>query len=146
MIFNMMFNAFMIAFFYSQLSKSDARSVQLVFSKKLIIGVNNINTTNTKKNQDQEVYASVRCYDLDSSHPLVEAHARMYLVDHTLKLIPLRITDPDDDAHNGAMILPSIPTEIIHQIDIHSALSPPQQQQQQKQCDHRKTNSTKHCG
>jgi len=146
MIFNMMFNAFMIAFFYSQLSKSEKRSIQLVFSKKIIIGVNNNNnniTTTTKKNQDQEVYASVRCYDLDSSHPLVEAHARMYLVDHTLKLIPLRITDPDDEAHNGAMMLPSIPTEIIHQIDIHSALSPPQQQQQ---CDHRETNSTKRGG
>jgi hypothetical protein len=111
MVFNMLFNAFMFAFFYSQLSKSETRSIQLVFSNKLIIGV-----------KDDQVYASVRCYDLDSAHPLVEAHARMYLLDHKLKLKPLRIVDPDDD--NGAFMHPSIPQEIIHEVDHYSALSP----------------------
>ncbi|OEU19051.1 hypothetical protein FRACYDRAFT_183433 [Fragilariopsis cylindrus CCMP1102] len=111
MVFNMLFNAFMFAFFYSQLSKSETRSVQLVFSNKLIIGV-----------KDDQVYASVRCYDLDSANPLVEAHARMYMLDHRLKLKPLRIVDPDDD--NGAFMHLSIPQEIIHEVDHYSALSP----------------------
>jgi hypothetical protein len=111
MVFNMLFNAFMFAFFYSQLSKSETRSIQLVFSNKLIIGV-----------KDNQVYASVRCYDLDSANPLVEAHARMYLLDHKLKLKPLRIVDPDDD--NGAFMHLSIPQEITHEVDHHSALSP----------------------
>merc|ERR1711971_959771 len=77
MVFCMLFNAFMFAFFHSQLSKSETQSIQLVFSNKLVIGVKK------DKNKNQ-VYASVRCYDLDSAYPLVEAHARMYLLDHKL--------------------------------------------------------------
>merc|ERR1711865_953737 len=77
MIFNMMFNAFMFAFFYSQLSKSETRSVQVVFSDKLVISLDEDSNT---------ISARVRCYDLDSAHPLVEAHTRMYLLDHKLKL------------------------------------------------------------
>ena len=111
MIFNMLFNAFMFAFFFSQLSKSETRSVQVVFSNKLVINV-----------KENRVYASVRCYDLDSAYPLVEAHARMYLLDHKLKLKPLRLIDPDDN--RGGMMHPSIPQEIIHEIDFHSALNP----------------------
>ena len=115
MVFNMLFNAFMFAFFFSQLSKSEKRSVQLVYSNKLVIGVK-------EGSNDNKVYASVRCYDLDSSYPLVEAHARMYLLDHKLKLKPLRLVDPDDD--HGGMMHPSMPQEIVHEIDHHSALSP----------------------
>lgn len=58
MVFNMLFNAFMFAFFYSQLSKSETRSIQLVFSNKLVIRIND----------DNQVCASVRCYDLDSAN------------------------------------------------------------------------------
>merc|ERR1711971_985671 len=46
----------------------------------------------------------------------------MYLLDHKLKMKPLRITDPDDDL--GGVMHPSIPSEIVHVIDHHSALSP----------------------
>ncbi len=109
---SMLFNAFLFAFFYSQLSKSELRSLQLVFSDKLCINLS----------QDGRVYASVQCYDIDSAFPVVEAHARMYLLDHKLQMNPLRLTHPDDNL--GGMLYPSIPQKIIHHIDHHSALAP----------------------
>ena len=111
MIWSMMFNAFLFAFFYSQISKSEHRSILLIFSNKLCINV-----------KDGKVFANAKCYDLDSSYPLVEAHARMYFLDHKMKLHPLRLVDPNDDL--GAMLYPSIPQVISHHIDYHSALSP----------------------
>ncbi len=112
MTWSMLFNAFLFAFFYSQLSKSERRSLQLVFSDKLCINVS----------RDGKVCASVQCYDIDSAFPVVEAHARMYLLDHKLQLNPLRLTHPDDNL--GGMLYPSIPQKIIHHIDYHSALAP----------------------
>eukprot|EP00536_Pseudo-nitzschia_multiseries_P007331 jgi/Psemu1/195416/e_gw1.172.65.1 len=111
MTWSMLFNAFLFAFFYSQLSKSESRSIQLVFSDKLCINVSN-----------QRVFATVRCYDIDSAFPVVEAHARMYLLDHKLQMNPLRLTNPDDNV--GGMLYPSLPQKITHHIDHHSALAP----------------------
>lgn len=112
MTWSMLFNAFLFAFFYSQLSKSERRSLQLVFSDKLCINVS----------REGRVCASVKCYDIDSAFPVVEAHARMYLLDHKLQMNPLRLTNPDDNL--GGMLYPSIPQKIIHHIDHHSALAP----------------------
>jgi len=109
---SMLFNAFLFAFFYSQLSKSERRSLQLVFSDKLCVNVS----------KDGRVCASVQCYDIDSAFPVVEAHARMYLLDHKLQMNPLRLTHPDDNL--GGMLYPSIPQKIMHHIDHHSALAP----------------------
>ena len=39
-----------------------------------------------------------------------------------MKLHPLRLSDPNDEL--GAMMYPSLPQEITHQIDHHSALAP----------------------
>ncbi|VEU35912.1 unnamed protein product [Pseudo-nitzschia multistriata] len=111
MLWSMLFNAFLFAFFYSQLSKSESRSIQLVFSDKLCINISN-----------HRVFATVQCYDMDSAFPVVEAHARMYLLDHKLQMKPLRLTKPDDNL--GAMLYPSIPQKITHHIDHHSALAP----------------------
>jgi len=111
MIWSMITNAFLVSFFFSLLSKSETRSIQLIFSKKLCINV-----------IDGKVCTNVRCYDLDSSFPLVECHARMYLIDHKMKFHPLRLLEPNDDL--GGMLYPSAPTSIVHHIDHHSALSP----------------------
>ena len=117
MLFNMLFNAFMISFFYSQLSKSENRAIQLIFSNKLIVHVDA---------ETEEICLSLRCYDVDSAHPVVEAHVRVYVLDRTLKYIPLRTIDPNDAQHNGGgWLLPSIPLQITHIVDHHSALSPP---------------------
>jgi len=111
MTWSMLFNAFLFAFFYSQLSKSESRSMQLVFSDKLCINVTH-----------QNVVATVQCYDIDSAFPVVEAHARMYLLDHKLQMNPLRLTNPDDV--RGGMLYPSLPQKVTHHIDHHSALAP----------------------
>jgi len=39
MLWSMLFNALMIAFFYSRVAKSESRSVQVVFSSKAIVSV-----------------------------------------------------------------------------------------------------------
>jgi len=111
MVWSMITNAFLVSFFFSLLSKSETRSIQLIFSSKLCINL-----------IDGKVCTNVRCYDLDSSFPLVECHARMYLIDHKMKFHPLRLLEPDDDL--GGVLYPSAPTSIIHHIDHHSALSP----------------------
>jgi hypothetical protein len=107
----MFFNAFLIAFFYSQVSKAENRSIQLLFASKLCINV-----------RRGRVYANARCYDLDSVFPLVECHARMYLLDDKLKLHQLRLCSPNDEL-NG-MMYPSLPQTFSHNIDHHSALAP----------------------
>jgi hypothetical protein len=107
----MFFNAFLIAFFYSQVSKAENRSIQLVFASKLCINV-----------RRGRVYANARCYDLDAHFPLVECHARMYLLDDKLKIHQLRLSSPNDQM-NG-MMYPSLPQNICHHIDHHSALAP----------------------
>mmetsp|Transcript_20568 Transcript_20568/g.38503 ORF Transcript_20568/g.38503 Transcript_20568/m.38503 type:complete len:358 (-) Transcript_20568:731-1804(-) len=111
MMWSMMFNAFLFAFFYSLLSKSEFRSTQIVFTNKLLIN-----------SKGGKIFARLQCYDIDSAYPLVEAHARMYFLDHKMKMHPLRLADPNDDM--GGMLYPSVPTDIVHHIDHHSALSP----------------------
>jgi len=111
MIWSMLSNAFLVSFFFSLMSKCDKRGIQLVFSKKLCVNV-----------VDHKVCINVRCYDLDSAHPLVGCHARMYLIDHKMKFHPLRLLEPNDDL--GGVVYPSAPTNIVHHIDHHSVLSP----------------------
>ena len=111
MTWSMMFNAFLFAFFFASLSKCENRSVQMVFANKLCISI-----------KDGRICVSSRCYDIDSSNPVVEAHARMYVMDRKMKMRVLRLHDPNDDM--GGMLYASLPTEITHVVDHHSALSP----------------------
>jgi hypothetical protein len=46
----------------------------------------------------------------------------MYVLDHKLKMHPLRLADPNDDL--GGVLYPSVPADIVHLIDHHSVLSP----------------------
>mmetsp|Transcript_20144 Transcript_20144/g.56095 ORF Transcript_20144/g.56095 Transcript_20144/m.56095 type:complete len:320 (-) Transcript_20144:2111-3070(-) len=113
MTWSMMFNAFIFAFFFVALSKSESRSSQVVFSDRMVIHT---------ESQDNRIYAKVRVFDLDSSHGVVEAHIRIYAFTKDFKLEPLRVNYPDDDM--GATLVPSLPIRVIHQIDHHSVLSP----------------------
>ena len=58
----------------------------------------------------------------DCANPLVECHARLYLIDHKMKFHPLRLLEPNDEL--GGVLYPSAPTSIIHHVDHHSPLSP----------------------
>ena len=121
MVWSMMFNAFLFAFFFSLLSKSEFRSSQIIFTNKLLVNVDKGNNNKAEGNGNK-AYVRLQCYDIDSAHPLVEAHARMYVLDHKLKMHPLRLMDPNDDL--GGVLYPSVPADIVHHIDHHSALSP----------------------
>ncbi|CAJ1929400.1 unnamed protein product [Cylindrotheca closterium] len=138
MTWSMMFNAFLLAFFFTKMANCENRSIQVVFADKLCVNVRDF--TNDKVISDEgdeyasshhdadEVYrnsgvcVNVRCYDIDSAYPVVEAHVRMYMIDKNLKLHVLRIMHPDDDM--GSMLYTSLPTEIIHHVDHHSPLAP----------------------
>jgi len=123
MTLSMLFNAFLFAFLFARLSRSDARGAQVLFSDKAIIEV-----------RDGKWMMHVRIYDFDSSKCVVEAHTRMYCVSwrdyerqerdlvqpHLLQ--PMRILRPNDEL--GAQLFTSIPTNITHEIDAYSPLAP----------------------
>lgn len=111
MIWSMMFNAFLFAFFFAILSKCELRNVQVVFSDKLCI-----------YSEGGQIYVGARCYDIDAAFPVVESHVRMYVLDKGMRMHPLRMHFPDDDM--GGMLYTSLPAEMKHCVDHHSALSP----------------------
>lgn len=113
MVWSMMFNAFLFAFFYSRLAKCDARGAQVVLSNKAIVTM-----------VDGQVRFQVRVYDVDAATPVVEAHIRMYAVTKSRPVPrPLRIIQPDDEL--GSTLFLSVPTVVAHQIDLYSILHPP---------------------
>lgn len=113
MMWSMLFNAFLFAFFYTSLSKCESRSLQVVFSNKIII---------KEDKKTGKILISSRCYDVDAEFPVVEAHVRMYVMDRRMKMHSLRIQEPDDDM--GAVLHTSVPSDVHHHVDHHSALSP----------------------
>lgn len=138
MTWSMMFNAFLLSFFYSKMACSENRANQVVFSDKLCVNVrdfthgkvlaDDIAEDKSRTYDADEVFRNsgvclnVRCYDIDSANPVVESHARMYMIDKNLKLHVLRLTQPNDEF--GGMMYPSLPQEIVHYVDYHSPLAP----------------------
>eukprot|EP00541_Cyclophora_tenuis_P008149 CAMPEP_0116540964 /NCGR_PEP_ID=MMETSP0397-20121206/230_1 /TAXON_ID=216820 /ORGANISM="Cyclophora tenuis, Strain ECT3854" /LENGTH=430 /DNA_ID=CAMNT_0004064875 /DNA_START=22 /DNA_END=1314 /DNA_ORIENTATION=- len=110
MVWSMLYNAFLFAFFFSRLGKCESRASQVIFSNKAIV---------CKRDGKWEL--QFRVTDIDAAHPIVEAHVRMYARVGT-ELIPLRIHTPDDIL--GGTLFLSWPTVVSHQIDIHSPLHP----------------------
>ena len=123
MVFSMLFNAFLFAFFFNRLARCDTRGSQVIFSQKAII-----------EKVNGKWLMHVRIYDYSSSQPIVEAHVRMYCVSwqnyakQTRDLVQphllheMRVLQPDDD--QGATVFPSIPLIVTHQIDTFSPLRP----------------------
>lgn len=113
MIFSMLFNAFLFAFFYARLARVDSRGAQVILSDKAIMTVVN-----------GQVRFQVRVFDVDASNPVIEAHVRMYAVTKS-RPVPrqLRVSQPNDEL--GGMLFLSVPTVFTHQVDIYSTLHPP---------------------
>lgn len=113
MVWAMMFNAFVFAFFYNRLGRVETRGAQVVFSNKAIVNI-----------EHGQVRFQFRIFDVDARYPVVEAHVRIYAVS-SKRPIPriLRILQPDDAL--GSMLLLSLPTVVTHHIDIYSMLHPP---------------------
>ena len=117
----MMFNAFLLTFFYARVARCESRATQLLFSNKAVIRLDSTG----------KVVLEVQVYDLDAKHPVVEAHVRMYIVHpynnestHRANYSPLRIFRPNDEFN--AALFTSVPSRIIHHIDSYSPLLPPQ--------------------
>lgn len=72
MLYSLLFNAFLFAFFFARLSRSENRGFQVIFGDKAVI----------RRGDDGRWTMSVRIYDCDPRHPLVEAHVRFYAVQH----------------------------------------------------------------
>lgn len=72
MVYSMLFNAFLLAFFFSRLARSETRAHQVLFSDKAII-----------EYRDGKWLFHARIYDLDAAQPIVEAHLRVYVASWT---------------------------------------------------------------
>jgi hypothetical protein len=108
----MLFNAFLTAFLFSRMARSDARGSQVIFAEKAVVSV-----------VAGQMQLQIRCYDADAKLPVVEAHVRLYCVSKDRPVpTPLRVLQPNDDF--GAALFLSFPTVISHHIDAYSHLSP----------------------
>lgn len=113
MVWSMLFNAFLFAFFYARLARSDARGAQVVLSDKALMTVVN-----------GQVRFQIRVYDVDAGLPVVEAHIRMLAVTKSRPVPrPLRLLQPNDEL--GGMLFLSAPAVVTHHVDIYSVLHPP---------------------
>jgi hypothetical protein len=111
-----MSNAFLFAFFFARLAKSESRAIQVVFSSKCVV----------RMNERGRLVCQVRVYDVDSEHAVVESHVRLYALmkqkdlDGHPQLVRLRTENPNDEL--GGMLILSLPSVVTHEIDCHSPL------------------------
>jgi len=115
MLLSILFNAFLFAFFFARLARSETRGIQVVFGQKAIV----------KRAKDGRFTFNIRVYDLDAKYPLVEAHVRLYAIKNdgsgNIKFNVMRISSPNDDL--GAVIYPSMPSVCSHTIDAFSPIT-----------------------
>ena len=113
MVWSILYNAFMFAFFYSRIARSEARGVQVIFSDKALVSL-----------VGDQVRFQVRVYDVDAKHPVVDAHVRVYAVKKN-RPVPqlLRLIQPNDELN--AWLFLSLPSVVAHHIDLYSVLHPP---------------------
>lgn len=108
----MVFNAFLLAFLYARLGRSESRANQVLWSSKALVSCIN-----------GQIRFQVRLFDVDAKHPVVEAHVRFYCVmKHRPVPRPLRMLQPDDE--RGGMLFLSFPFVVSHHIDLYSMLHP----------------------
>ena len=78
------------------------------------------------KHMATKVRLQCRIYDIDSKHPIVEAHVRLYVVMKERPVPrPLRLLQPNDEL--GATLFLSFPTVVSHHLDVYSMLHPPRE-------------------
>lgn len=127
MVWSMMFNAFLFAFFFARLSRGETRGVQIIFSDKAIVSPRKKSPGNlmmTEENQCPFPCFQFRVFDIDSKHPVVEAHVRVFAIHRNTSIPhPLRLIQPNDEI--DTMLFTSLPSEVVHSIDGYSSLAPP---------------------
>jgi hypothetical protein len=104
----------LIAIIIARIANAANRAAQCIFSSKAIVSI-----------EGNQVRFMFRVFDVDSRHPVVEAHVRLYGVTKDRPVPrPLRTIQPNDDL--GGMLFLSLPQVVSHHIDIYSLLHPPQ--------------------
>ena len=114
MVWSMMSNAFLFAFFYARLANVNARGAQIVMGDKAIVSVE----------EGGQIRFQVRVCDIDGAVPVLESHVRLYAILHS-QPVPrqLRVLQPNDEL--GGMVFLSVPTVVTHHVDVYSLLHPP---------------------
>ena len=140
MLTAMLFNAFLFAFFFARLARCENRGLQVVFADKATLRVEKFDAINPNKGN---IIFEVQVYDVDRKHPLVDAHVRMYAINHNPQYSAattsaacdsnnddhcafdfqlMRISNPNDEL--GGKLYTSLPHRVTHTIDRFSPLSP----------------------
>jgi hypothetical protein len=125
MLLSLFYNAFLLAFLFTRIARTELRATQVLFSNKAILKP----VIYDEGKGDGEVTRwtlEVRIFDLDAQHPIVEAHVRMYasFLPDNQHLQVCRLLRPDD-SYNG-WVYTSVPYSVVHELDIFSPLCPPQ--------------------
>eukprot|EP00929_Paragymnodinium_shiwhaense_P061873 TRINITY_DN30909_c0_g1_i1.p1 TRINITY_DN30909_c0_g1~~TRINITY_DN30909_c0_g1_i1.p1 ORF type:complete len:617 (-),score=110.19 TRINITY_DN30909_c0_g1_i1:81-1931(-) len=109
-------NAVVIGAVFVRLTKPQDRANTIVFSDKAVI-----------REIDGAFYFMFQIAEA-KHHDLVEAHVRLYCIQHQRRAgqvystTPMRLQQPDDEM--GGMVLLTLPQRIVHRIDNWSPLSP----------------------
>lgn len=112
----MFLNAVVIGSVFVRITRPQARGNTILFSEKAVI-----------HEIDGSLYFMFQACET-KHHDLLEAHVRCYCIryDRTVsrayQIFPMRLQHPDDQ--QGAALLMSLPSKVVHRIDAWSPLSP----------------------
>lgn len=109
-------DGFLINLFYQRLERADPRANRVIFSKKAIV-----------RFEDGKVYFVCQIYDLEKKVPLIECHARFYVIQNSkisdsVETVSMRVSTPSDDI--GGVLFLALPSQVQHEIDVFSPLYP----------------------
>eukprot|EP00927_Polykrikos_kofoidii_P004525 TRINITY_DN11783_c0_g1_i1.p1 TRINITY_DN11783_c0_g1~~TRINITY_DN11783_c0_g1_i1.p1 ORF type:complete len:477 (-),score=57.62 TRINITY_DN11783_c0_g1_i1:19-1449(-) len=118
--FAMLVNSFLVGLIFTHMSSGKRRGLSIIFSNNAVI-----------RQMSGRLYLVIQLCELRRTQ-LLEAHVRLYVVRNPRFLseaplespqaFELRLVRPNDET--GALILPVVPTTIVHEIDRFSALGP----------------------
>ena len=122
MVFSFIFDGFLVTFLYTRIARAELRSTQLLFGNKALLKP--IVYEDSCGRKITRWTLEVRVFDADASHPICEAHVRIYasILGQNQQLQVCRLLRPDDSL-NG-FLFTSVPYSIIHEIDFFSPLAP----------------------
>lgn len=120
-IAGLLLNAFLVGLVITHVSSGDRRGCTVLFSEKAVI-----------REVGGRLYFMMQVCEMRHSQ-LLEAHVRAYVIRRPLcpaegpvdapQVFEMRLSRPDDET--GGMVLPVLPTVIVHEIDSCSPLAPP---------------------
>jgi len=120
-VLGLILNALLVGMIITHVSSGSKRGCTLIFSEKAVI-----------REVAGRLYFMMQVCEMRQTQ-LLEAHVRAYVIRRPAgpsempaevpQAFEMRLSKPDDDL--GALMLPVLPTYIIHEIDVFSPLAPP---------------------